>query len=125
MPIRRKTKHIGIYLSFDQNMLYLPAFSKLSLEQIVLTITSVSSLVISPSGMMFTGMPFTSNTSTSPGTEEIIHHTVIMPLPDGLEAYMFLSCPFVCPSVAFFPDAITNEPLDGLSLNCRIISTLK
>ena len=55
----------------------------------------------------------------------------IMPPPNGLEAYMFHACPFVCPSVCLsvrlwhFSVAITNEPLDGSSWNCNIFYTLK
>ena len=51
---------------------------------------------------------------------------IVMPPPNGLEAYMFLSCPYFCQSGTFFPHAITKEPLDGISKNCRTaISTLK
>ena len=54
-----------------------------------------------------------------------------MPPPNGLETYMFLACPSICPSVRLpvcdvFSVAITNEPLDGSSWNCRnIFYTLK
>jgi len=45
-----------------------------------------------------------------------------MPPPNGLEAYMFLSCPSVRLSVRdVFSAAITIEPLDGISWNCSII----
>ena len=55
-----------------------------------------------------------------------------MPPPNGLEAYMFLSCPSVYLSVCLFvhlsvcnvfPDAITNEPLDESS--CCFFEVLK
>jgi len=51
--------------------------------------------------------------------------TFIMPLPNGLEAYMFLSCPSVCLSVRLSA-AITNELPKGLTWNCSImLSTSK
>ena len=52
-----------------------------------------------------------------------------MPLPNRLEAYMFPSCPSVCPSVCryvrdiFYP-AITNEPFDAATWNCRNIFSI-
>ena len=54
-----------------------------------------------------------------PGIVSLELNIIIMPPPNGLEAYMFSPCPpvrpSVCPYATFFSAAITKEPISGLT----------